>query len=373
VKIRVLEVLASLRRAGAERIAVSLACGLDPDRFETEVVSLYDAFPQGFEAALDIGHVRTHHLGKRPGFDPRMIPRLRRVFRTFRPSVLHTHSYVLRYTLPAAVATLGGGPAMVHTVHNIAEREVETLGRMIQRIAFRNRVVPVAVGAEVARSFRELYGFDPVATIPNGVDVSQFSRTGTRAQWRRANGFTLADSLVVSIARLEHQKNPLGLIEAFATSLGSLPSWHLLLAGEGALLERARGYAARCGHGDRVHFIGVRADVPELLAACDLFALASRWEGNPLSVMEALAAGLPVVATSVGGIPDTVEHGRTGLLVHPGDVPQFAEALKALANDPDRRAYFAQNARSRAERFSAAAMIHAYEELFDGLAGPLIS
>src|SRR5438045_3197984 len=96
VKIRVLEVLATLKRAGAERVAVTLAEGLDLERFETAIVSLYDAFPEGFRPA-----VATHYLGKRPGLDPRMVPRLAAVMRRFRPDIVHTHSYVLRYAWPA--------------------------------------------------------------------------------------------------------------------------------------------------------------------------------------------------------------------------------------------------------------------------------
>ena len=142
VKIRVLEVLASLKRAGAERMAVSLACRLDRSRFETAVVSLFDAFPDGLEPVLAEAGVKIWHLGKHPGLDLRMVPRLFRVMRAFRPAVVHTHSYVLRYSLPAGVAARAG--AMVHTVHNLAAKEVDLAGRLIQRVAFRRRVAAIA-------------------------------------------------------------------------------------------------------------------------------------------------------------------------------------------------------------------------------------
>src|SRR5207247_294749 len=114
-KIRVLEVLATLKRAGAERTAVTLAGGLDRGRFETDVVSLYDAFPGGFEPELAAAGIPVHHLGKRRGFDARVYPRLRRVMRSFRPAIVHTHSYVLRYAWPVSTAPV------VHTVHNLAD------------------------------------------------------------------------------------------------------------------------------------------------------------------------------------------------------------------------------------------------------------
>ncbi len=372
MKTRVIEVLASLQRAGAERMAVSLACGLDASKFEVEVVSLYDALPQGFEGTLEQHNIRTSHLGKRRGLDLRMINRLRQVFRLSQPAIIHTHSYVLRYTVPAALTALRGtGYTMAHTVHNIATREVDPLGRTIHRWAFRRGVVPVAVGTEVARSFHDVYGFQPAATIPNGIDLGEFVLPSggqtARHQWRCEEGFAIEDGLVVSVARLEPQKNPLGLIEAFALALRDQPRWHLLLVGEGGLQPAARRRAVECDIGNRVHFLGVRRDIPQLLAACDIFALASHWEGNPMSIMEAMAAGLPVVATRVGSIPDLVEHGQTGFLPRSGDVREFAEALAALAIDSDRRHHFAVNARKQAARFSVTAMISAYENLFERL------
>ncbi|MBI4876624.1 MAG: glycosyltransferase [Acidobacteria bacterium] len=357
MKIRVLEVLATLKRAGAERMAVSLACRLDPRRFETAVVSLFDAFPEGFESVLEEHGVRTWHLGKRPGLDWRIYPRLAGVLRRYRPDVVHTHSYVLRYALPAA--WMSGARGMVHTVHNVARGEVDWLGRRIHRVGFWRGVVPVAVAGEVARSFREEYGFDPAAVIPNGIEVGLYSRP--RERWRAEQGFHEDDLLAVSVARLDEQKNPLGLIEAFTRALGGDRRWHLLLAGDGSLRE-----AVRRGASDRVHLLGVRSDVPELLSACDLFALASHWEGHPMAVMEAMAAGLPVVATAVGGVPELVADGVTGLLAPPGDTAAFAGALAEAAR---RRSELGEAGRRRAARFDVEEMAGSYARLFDRVAG----
>ena len=288
------------------------------------------------------------HLGKRRGLDLRMYPRLRAVFRDFRPDIVHTHSYVLRYTWPL------GNAARVHTVHNLASKEVDFIGRLIHRAAFRRRVAAVAVGGEVARSFREFYGFEPAATIPNGIGPF---RPCSRQEWRAANGFGDDDVLIVSVARLDPQKNPLGLIEAFARV--DCPRCHLLMVGGGSL---------RCSAA-RVHFLGVRSDVAEILSAADIFALASDWEGTPIAVMEAMAAGLPIVATAVGGVPELVEHGKSGLLVVRGDMESLAAALGALARDPQQRRQLGEAARSAAARFSVTAMVDSYSRLFERLAG----
>lgn len=367
MKLRVLEVLATLKRAGAERMAVTLACGLDRARFDTAVVTLYDPFPGGFEPVLKEAGIPTYSLGKRRGLDTRMIPRLFRVMRQFRPAVVHTHSYVLRYSLPAAWAA--GADAMVHTVHNVASKEVDFAGRWLHRLAFRRRVTSVAVAKEIGRSMETYYGRPPAAVIPNGIDTEAFHRPECRAPWRRAHGFRDDDLLILSVARLEPQKDPLALIRAFSIALGHDPRARLLLAGDGSLRDPARAEAAALGLAERVHFLGVQPDVAELLSAADLFALSSTYEGNPMAVMEAMAAGLPVVATSVGGVPEVVAHGETGILVPSGNRDAFAAALAALATDPTRRRAMSEAARRSAQDFDATRMVAAYATLFDRLTG----
>ncbi len=367
MKIRVLEILATLKRAGAERMAVSLACRLDPNRFETGVVSLYDAFAGGFEPDLDAAGVPVWHLGKRPGLDIRMIPRLRRVMREFQPDVIHTHSYVLRYSLPAGLAM--GKPAMVHTVHNLAAKETDFTGRLLHRLAFGRTVSAVAVGEEVRRSYREWYGAEPEAAIRNGIDTAAYFRPGTRQRWRAGHGFQDDDFLAVSVGRLDPQKNPLGLIDAFELAFRNDRRGHLLLAGDGSLREAAERRAAERGVGARVHFLGVQAEIADVLAASDLFVLSSDWEGTPLAVMEAMAAGLPVVATAVGGVPELVSEGETGLLAPAGDMQAFAGALSRLAAEPGMCAAMAGAARIRSQKFSVETMVAEYASLFERLAG----
>ena len=331
--IRVVEVLATLQRAGAETMAVSLASGVDRTVFEPVVISLYDAFPGGLEPVLADCGVPVRHLGKTKGFDGRMWPRLARAFRELRPDIIHTHSYVLRYVWPAA--GVAGSGRIVHTVHNLAGREVDWLGRMIHRAAFRSGAVAVAVAGEVAASFEATYGFAPAATIPNGIDTARFHLPGARERWRRANGFDPDEVLVVSVARLDPQKNPRLLAEVFAR----IGAGRLLLAGDGKL----RGALE---NRDRIHVLGVRSDMPELLSACDIFALASDWEGHPIAVMEAMAAGLPVVATAVGGVPEIV--GDAGLLAPAGDAEALERSLRRLIFDAELRARLGRASRERA-------------------------
>lgn len=336
--IRLLEVLATLKRAGAETMVTSLVRGLDRSRFEPCVVSLYDAFPNGYEEVLAAAGVHVIHLGKRRGLDPRMWLRMRETVREFRADIVHTHSYVMRYTLPAARC------AMVHTVHNLAEREVDAAGRLVHRIGFRLGVVPVAVAGEVARSFASVYGFSP-RVIPNGIDTARFRTRG------RTSG---ARVVILSVARLEPQKNPHMLVRSLP------PKCELWLAGEGSLRRELENL-------DRVQVLGVREDVPELLGRADIFALASDWEGYPVALLEAMASGLPVVATEVGGVPEIV--GDAGVLVRAGDARGMSEALQRVASSPELRAELGARAAKRAEVFDVQRMVQGYSDLFEKVVG----
>jgi glycosyltransferase involved in cell wall biosynthesis len=343
--IRVLEVLATLKRAGAEMLVASLVSRLDRRRFEPAVVTLYDASEGDLEPLVRNANVPVFRLGKRPGFDIRMFGRLRRVIDGFRPDVVHTHSYVMRYTLPVVRC------AAVHTVHNMAVREVDRAGQLIHKMGFRAGVIPVAVADQVARSFEQVYGFWP-RTVLNGIDAGQFHRPALRQQWRADNGFSDSDVLVVSVARLVPQKNPQLLVR-------SLPEdFRLLLVGEGPLRSELEGHP-------RVHLLGVRSDLAAVLSASDVFALASDWEGHPIALMEALAGGLPTVATDVGGVREIV--GDAGLLVKAGDSAALRNAIvTAYAN----RERYSASALNRAVQFDIRRTVAEYESMFEQAVRP---
>ena len=334
VVIRVLEVLATLKRAGAETLVDSLVRGLDRTRFEPAIAALYDPGPGELDPP-----VRVWRLGKQRGFDARMFGRLKAVFEEFRPDVVQTHSYVMRYTLPVARCR------QVHTVHNLAMKEVDWAGRMVHRLGFRLGVKPVAVAESVARSFEAEYGFRPFV-ITNGIDVARFRRPEARAPWRAANGFASGDTLIVSVARLDPQKNPHALVRALPGGC------KLLLVGDGSLRSSLEGI-------DRVHLLGVRTDLPELLSACDVFAMASDWEGHPLALMEAMAAGLPVVATAVGGVPEIV--GDAGLLCPP---MRLADALPLALTQREK---LSAASLARAQTFGIERTVQCYAALFEQL------
>ena len=366
-KIRVLQIVPMLAPGGAERVAVHLAKGLDPDRYEAAILSLGPRVGSDLERLLDEAGIEIKCLGKTPGFDHRMYPRLLRLFGDWQPDIVHTHIQVLRYVLPTTLVFRS--TRFLHTVHNLAEYEVEPRARWIQRYSFRHGVVPIAVAEKVALSLRQLYQIQECRVILNGIPTGQYARPRlTREEWRRRERFADDEVLFVSVARFAPQKNHALLLNAFAGGPAQNPKAQLVLVGDGQNREQLEAQARDLGIRNQVRFLGLRTDIPEVLGAMDVFVLSSDFEGNPLCVMEAMASGLPIVSTAVGGIPDLLESRKEGLLVRPGDVGALASSMASLLREEETRREFGRAAARRArEQFDVSKMVQAYEEVYEEL------
>ena len=351
-------------------MVVNLLTTMNLKRFEVCVVSLYGSREDDLRQDLESAGIPVVFLDKRPGIDLRMIPRVDRVIREFHPDVVHTHLSVLRYCLPSILVRRV--PAAVHTVHNVVEKEVDRPGRLVHFVAFRVGVKPVAIAEVVAQGLSKVYGVSDVPLIPNGVPVGvvRSLKEEDRRAWRRREGFAAEDVLFTCVARLSPQKNPVLLLEAFALAATGNPHARLVFAGSGELRPELERITQDLGICSQVRFLGLRRDVPEVLNASDVFVLSSDWEGNPLTVMEAMAAGKPVICTAVGGVPEIVEHGTTGLLVPAGDVSAFAEALTRLLTDVQLREALGSKAREVSDRFDVTRMTDAYERLYEAVLRP---
>ena len=365
MKRRVLHVLANLGAGGAERMAVHIVLGLDRHRFEPAVVAYSSRYGSDLEQQLDQAGVKTWFLGKGPGFDARNYYRLHRVFNEFRPDIAHTHVHVMRYAFPSLMYFKPR--LMVHTVNNIAECEIEPRARWLQRLAYRCGVIPVAVAREVAASLERVYGIGNCRVVWNCIPTELYGSPQTpRGTWRSRQGFHDDDILFLCVARFAAQKNHALLISAFAKGPAADPKTHLVLAGQGVLRARLQVQVNELGLTSRVHFLGLRRDIPDVLGAADIFTLSSDYEGNPLSVIEAMAAGLPVVSTAVGGVPELLQNGKEGFIVQPGRADELSQAMMALLRDRELRRAMGCAAAIRArQKFDVSAMVRAYEQLYD--------
>jgi glycosyltransferase involved in cell wall biosynthesis len=319
------------------------------------------------EARVQQLGIPLYFLGKGDKMSLKVLSRLDALFRQYRPAVVHTHLLALNYAYPLMIRYRT--PARVYTVHSLAEKDVGLrTAPIVRALAFRyrvGRVVPVAIAEEVRVSIQKVYGYTNPPLIPNGVPTDEYAPDpDKRVQWRQAHGIEPHATVLVHIGRFAPPKNHALLIEAFAQVHSDAPLY-LLLVGGGELENAVREQVAGLGLQGRVRFLGVRADVADILRASDVFVLSSDYEGNPLSVLEAMAAGLPVVSTAVGGVPELVQHGATGLLVPAGDARALAEAMAQIGFDAPLRAAMGDIARQTAlERFDVRVMSHAYAKFY---------
>jgi glycosyltransferase involved in cell wall biosynthesis len=369
-KVMLFQLITSLVPAGAERLVVHLLEYIDRERFAPVCICLRNPVGSHLEARVQQLGVPLYFLGKGDKMSLEALRKLDALFRQYRPVVAHTHLLALNYAYPLMIRYRT--PARVYTVHNLAEKDIGLrTAPMVRALAFRYRiggVVPVAIAEEVRVSIQKVYGYTNPPLIPNGIPTDEYApNPDTRAQWRQAHGIEPRATVVTHIGRFAVQKNHALLVEAFAQVHSDAPLY-LLLVGGGELEDAVREQVVELGLQERVRFLGVRADVPAILNASDLFVLSSRWEGNPMSVMEALAAGLPVVSTAVGGVPELVQEGETGLLVPSEDTGALACALQALVDDPARRQAMGAAARQHAiAHFDIRHTVRMYEELYERL------
>ncbi len=359
----VVHVIESLRVGGTEQGVVNVIDALAGDFRHTVVCvtasgALASRLPRG---------VAVHALGKRPGLDARALVRLARLLRRLRPDVVHSRNWGALDAVPAA--WLARVPVRIHGEHGREASDPHGLDRRRNRI--RRLLAPlldrvVAVSADLERWLVEIVGLPPhkVRLIHNGVDVRRFSDDG-RETGRRALGLSPDGLVVGTVGRLDPVKDQMSLLEAFA-SLPAGPSGPaLVIVGDGPSRATIEARASRPDLAGRVHLLGERSDVPSLLRALDVFVLPSLAEGISNTVLEAMATGLPVVATRTGGNPEIVDDTVTGALVPVGDRAALAEALAAYLTDPHLRALHGKNGRRRAqEAFSLERMARSYQALY---------
>lgn len=330
-RIRIVYLAHAFMVGGAEEMVLNLVRHL-PDRFEPIVCCINQAGPIGEEIRKT--GVPFHVLRLDPGLlRPWHVLGIARHLRELHPDIVHT--FLLTASLYGRFgAILAGVPIIIGTEVNIYAHK-QAHHALAERLLMRgtDRVV---VSAESVRDFyiQQVHAAPAkVDVIYNAVAWSQLQTTTSREAARASAGVPAGAPLAGIIARLTEQKAHRYLFDAMAATPG-LAALHLLVVGDGELRDELRAQVDRLGLSARVHFLGARRDLGDLLASIDVFVMPSLWEGLPLSMVLAMGAGLPVVATRVAGIPEVVQDGVTGLLVPPADVPALGSALARLVVDP---------------------------------------
>ena len=376
--VRVARVIARLNIGGPAQHAILLTAGLDRTRFATTlitgVVGRGEGDFSGMARARGVDPVVIPELGRaiRPGRDLTALVKLVSLFRRLRPDIVHTHT-AKAGTLGRLAARIAGVPVTIHTFHGhvldgyfspAVTRVFVGMERMLARAT--DRLVTVSPRLRTELLAMGIGRPEQVEVIPLGLDLERFRRARPGVPTLRPSlGLGSEVPLLGIVGRLVPIKDHSTLFQAMALLQTSNPPVHLAVVGDGEERARLEELAGRLGLGQRIHFLGWRTDLDTILTEVDVVICASKNEGTPVALIEAMAAGVPVLSTDVGGVADLVAHGETGWLVRPGDPPSLAEAIRHLLGDAALRARLAAAGRAVAlERHGVEGLIRRVETLY---------
>jgi glycosyltransferase involved in cell wall biosynthesis len=353
--------ITELDRGGAERALCQLVLGLDRRAWQPRV---YCLGPRGhFTDVLEAGGVPVQCLNGHGLLSlPRVLWQLTRALRRSRPVILQT--FLFHGNLAGRLAgRLAGVPIVVSGIR-VADRRSRWYGRLDH---WTNRLVDhnVCVSEGVADFAIQETGLNAakISVIPNGVNFDAFAQSTPTDL--NPFGIRTDAPVVITVGRLEEQKGIEYLLRAAVTVLQSRPDCQFLIVGDGHDRASLHALAATLGIDRRVWFVGSRDDVPGLLRASTVFVLPSLWEGMPNALLEAMAAGVPVIATAVEGSREIVQSEHSGLLVPPADPGELSQAILRLLNDPDLARGFSVAAQLDIQkRFSESSVVLHYDELY---------
>lgn len=362
---RILFLSTSMGMGGADSQLLSAAKELQERGHEIFIVSMTALGPMGLQGR-GMG-LRVESLEMRRGVpDPRGLTRLARITRSWRPDVVHSHM-VHANLMARALRLVAPVPALVSTIHNIYEG-----GRLwMAGYRYSNGLVDqmtIVSQAAADRFIRErIVPAELLRVAPNGVDTEGILRVpaGARAAVRASLG--LGSQLVwLAVGRFEVAKDYPNMLRAFALVRRDRPGATLLLVGRGSLQPETEALVRELGLGEAVRFLGVRDDVPAVMAAADAYVMSSAWEGMPMVLLEAAAAGLPIVATEVGGNREVVLEAQSGFLVPPRDENALAAAMLRLDALPEaeRRSLGQRGQEHIRQHYGLARVADRWEELY---------
>lgn len=369
--IRLLWLIDSLTLGGAESLAAAFAAACDPRRVDVQVCFLKRIGDNPFEHALRARGVRCTCLEARNLRDVRAFRRLVRLVRDERIDLVHAHltsaaiwgTIASRLTGRPCVVTLHVLPLEGHAGTRSGLRE-----RLMNLLLRRWSAGVIAVSGAVRGAYVRAARIDPskIAVVHNGVDCDAFAPDSRRrSAARRQLGLGPGAMAVLTVSVLREGKGLDVLLQAARTVVAAVPDAVFLVAGDGPSSEGLRACAADLGLSDRLRWLGFRRDVPEMLAAADLFVLPTLRDALPTALLEAMAAGLAVIASDTGGIPEIVEAPGLGRLVPPSDPEALAGAIIHLLRRPEERAAMGAAARDHIRaRFSTRAWIERLEEVY---------
>lgn len=348
---KILQIVPDLNLAGAQTMCENLVMELKKNADDiVEIISFYnDKTP--ITQRLELTGIKIYYLDKKSGFDFKLIKKIRKIISEFNPDVIHTHRYVLEYVIPAVF--MKKKIKIIHTVHNVAEKEVSKGLQLFQKWLFKSgRVRPVAISDIVKESIERLYKIKNVPVVYNGIDLNNCIKKDT-----------YTNSLcILHIGRFSDQKNHLGIISIFEKCYTKNKNLKLILVGDGEKKNDIENLVKNKQFKDNVIFKGNLSSCYDILNKTDIFILPSKWEGMPMTLIEAMGTGNVCVAYPVGGIPDMIDNEINGFL--PENEEKFANVILKLCENEKLKSQIGKNAIVKSNRFSSNNMKNDYYSLY---------
>ena len=371
-KIRVCQIVADLNSSGPGRRVCDIAARLDRDRFDVSVITLRGG---PLAESLELASVPVSVLNMRGVFAPVRLGRLAGLLRDCHPDLVHTHGF--RADLAGRpAARLAAVPNLVHTVHE-AEGRFRPWQFAYARFlsGYCDRIICVSPSVQEYHCGRSGLPASMYSVIPSGIDVDAFAPDGdARRRLRKQWGVDDSQPVVAYVGRLDRQGGIETLLSAFSHLAARGHAMDIVIAGAGSGRRIIENFIRHGEGGSRCRLLGFVDDVRAVLSAVDIFTTASNSEGHPLSPTEAMAAGLPVVATKAPGLRDIVIDGVTGLLAAPRDVFGLAERIERLGDDLELRKQLGRYGRRRViAQYPVSTMIQAIETLYTDVVTETIS
>ena len=368
----VLGLFVTMPVGGAENLWLNALRKLDRTRYNVITCCIADKGAVGTELEAEGFEVVSLGLMRGKRFDPGAVLAIARLMRGRGVDILHTHMYHAGlYGRLAALLAGGRRPkakvvAMFHSLYATAKPHRVLVNRLLNRATDRLLAVSDAVREDVLRVEKASPG--KVEVLRAAVDPARFDISVSREEARARIGLAAGDFVIGNVGRLVEEKGHRHLIRAFADMRRAGRDFKLVVAGGGRLMGEMKALAESLGVGEHVMLLGERRDVPELYRAMDVFVMPSVFEAWGLSLIEAMASGLPCVATSVGGMPEILDGGSCGVIVPKGDPGAIADAVGSLSSDPARMTELGARGRARAlSLYGSEAMARKLEAVYDNL------
>ena len=354
---KIMQIIPHFSLAGAEIMCENLIYELTNNGHETVAVSLYTKETAITERLKKSG-IKVYYLDKKEGFDFSLYGKIKKIIKKESPDVIHTHLHVMKYVIPAI---RNRKIRKVHTIHTLAQKDSGRIGRILNKLFFKvYGVVPVALSDVVQETIEKSYKINKnkIPVIHNGIPLEKCSpKTSYHYDSKMS---------ILHIGTFYPPKNHKGLIEAFAAFHAIKPNSVLRLIGGGEDINEIENLVKEFGLTECVEFLGLQSNVYGYLHDADIFTLPSLYEGIPMTIIEAMGTGLPIVATNVGGIPDMLVDGESAILVDV-DSEKIADAFLKLANDERLREKLGTKAKSESIKFSTKIMAEKYLDIYKGM------